>query len=131
MPNFSSFAPSVWPGLWVWFENRPNILYLEETCRDLLPPTDGRKFPPLFYRSPPNIRCEVDFRTTPMALAKRIAQMSCNLACMLLMAKLEKALRRFLNFILEAEIWAHLEFFDGSNGGSKIDSFWFISRLQE
>jgi len=32
MPNFSSFAPSVWPGLWVWFENWPHILYLEETC---------------------------------------------------------------------------------------------------
>ena len=28
------------------------------------------------YRCPPNIRCEVNFRTTPMALAKRMAQMS-------------------------------------------------------
>ena len=25
------------------------------------------------YRFPPNIRCEVNFRTTPMALAKRIS----------------------------------------------------------
>ena len=44
---------------------------------------------------------------------------------------LSGAPRRFLNFILKPEIWAHLGVFEGSDWGSKIGSFWLISRLQE
>ena len=63
------------------------------------------------YRYPPNIRWAGRFRTTPIALAKWMGQMSWNLAGMLLWAKLEQASRRFLISALKAPKW-------GTPGGS-------------
>ena len=78
--------------------------------------------PSSYYRHPPIIRCWGEFRTTPMALAKRLVLLGWNFACMPLWAKLADSSRRFLISALEAEIWVPL---GGWHGGPKITKNFF------
>ena len=77
------------------------------------------------YRNPPNIRCEARFRTTPIALARWIVQMSWNLACRLLLAKLEDTPRRFLISAPKAQKRGTCE---GPAGVKKFWKFFFFKK---
>ena len=83
------------------------------------------------YRIERNIRWKSSKSVAPPLQPKRLGRIGSFFGTRPLMWILSGAPRRFLNFILKPEIWAHLGVFEGSDWGSKIDSFWLISRLQE
>ena len=70
-----------------------------------------------------NYKMRRQFSTPPMALTKLITQMSWNLACRPLWAKLEDSSRRFLISVLEAKKWGVFKFWGRGAKNMKIPIF--------